>query len=331
MWNLVVWIGLMFALVLSGTHEVVAFDTKQNAPNVSEEQRAPIVTEPGDPLADEFGEFVAERYPHEGRVGGRTVSIVLPSDEEGKGVMFDVPANLAYGFIKRLHTEGRYSDLEVVCFQFVNQVRGYPEECSEMKDAAMRGSLRGVQKLLAKGANVNARWLDGVTALLLAAGSGHIKIVKFLLDQGADANVGDKDNTTPLIVAAEQGHADIVQLLLEHGADVNHPHDKGVTPLYMASQKGYDAIVAMLLESGADVNARVEYGRTPLIVASWDGHVSVVQQLLDAGAKVDAQDDYGETAATVAAWHKHGSTVRVLLDRGAAIDQKNGQGMTLLI
>lgn len=84
--------------------------------------------------------------------------------------------------------------------------------------AAKKGNTAKIEKLLARGADVNARNKSGWTALMHAAVNGHTAIIKALLAAGADVNAKNKNGGTALMQAARYGHPDIVKLLKEAGA-----------------------------------------------------------------------------------------------------------------
>src|SRR3712207_2495053 len=58
-------------------------------------------------------------------------------------------------------------------------------------EAARSGDAAAVRALLERGADVNARFRYGQTALFKAAERGHVEVVKLLLERGADPNVKD--------------------------------------------------------------------------------------------------------------------------------------------
>lgn len=66
-------------------------------------------------------------------------------------------------------------------------------------------------RLIASGANVNARGLDDDTPLHDAASNGHIALSRLLVERGADIHAKNKKGKTPLEVAAPG----IAQFLLD--------------------------------------------------------------------------------------------------------------------
>jgi len=68
-----------------------------------------------------------------------------------------------------------------------------------------------VKVLLKNGADVNAKNLNGVTALMRAAENDRVAVVKILLAHHANCDAGDIVNCRPLMRAAYRGHVDVVK------------------------------------------------------------------------------------------------------------------------
>jgi cytochrome c len=134
-------------------------------------------------------------------------------------------------------------------------VLAWEASAAELHDAARRGDLAAVERLLAAGAQVDATDGGGATPLYLAAGEGHAAVVARLLAAGGDPRrpaSGPFGSTgTPIHAAVRYGHLDVVRVLLKAGVDPNLPDD-GVGPsLHTALRRGQAAIADLLRSSGA--------------------------------------------------------------------------------
>lgn len=86
----------------------------------------------------------------------------------------------------------------------------------EFWEAVRKGDTATVTALLDKGADVNAKFRYGTTALFKAAERGHTDIVKLLLARGADATVKDTYyGATAMTWALSNRHVGAVTALLE--------------------------------------------------------------------------------------------------------------------
>jgi ankyrin repeat protein len=158
-------------------------------------------------------------------------------------------------------------------------------------------SLQFVEKLVAHGADVNARLergasgrgvlgRKGATPFLLAAMSGDLPLMRLLVRLGADPLLPNSQHCTPLMAAAgigsinpdeeaasEKESLEAIALLLELGADVNAVDDNGETAMHGAAYKNFPRVVEFLAEKGARIevwNRKNQYGWTPLTIA--EGH-----------------------------------------------------------
>lgn len=191
--------------------------------------------------------------------------------------------------------------------------------------AAAVGDDIKIHQYITAGDHVNAREVDGETALSWAVSNGHTKCVELLLAAGADPNIRDKSQAFPLYTAAKDGHVAIAKALIKANADlnaiINRPNGGG-TALLVAAFKGKQAMVKVLLHAGCDTSKITSGGHYPLSVASMEGHTDVVTMLIDAGADVNALGDNGVTAL-IAGVDTKGScdVVKILLGRGADVNK----------
>ena len=75
------------------------------------------------------------------------------------------------------------------------------------------GNPKVIQRLLEKGASVNAQNRTGETALMYAAWHGYSAIVQLLLENRADVTLKNKQGNTALTLAESKGHPEIVEML----------------------------------------------------------------------------------------------------------------------
>ncbi|MCM3905849.1 MAG: ankyrin repeat domain-containing protein [Pyrinomonadaceae bacterium] len=89
----------------------------------------------------------------------------------------------------------------------------------QMWEAVRKGDVTLVTALLDKGADVNAKFRYGTTALFKAAERGHTEVVKVLIARGADVTVKDTFyGATAMTWALQNNHTGAVGALLEKDA-----------------------------------------------------------------------------------------------------------------
>lgn len=185
-----------------------------------------------------------------------------------------------------------------------------------LHDAAARGDVSEVERLLAGGADVNAScgpWHE--TALDLAIFKGQTATVRVLLEQGAEASPESLHN------AAMRRDPELVRMLLEHGESAAATGPGGTPLIWNAAFSGNAETVKLLLSAGADPNARNTDGTTPLHRAAASGDAALVQALIAGGAEVNARDARGRTPLLMAsgAWQKKGDTLSINTELGRAV------------
>jgi ankyrin repeat protein len=156
-------------------------------------------------------------------------------------------------------------------------------------------SLTFVRKLVASGANLNARITRrptaglsalntvGATPFLMAARTGDAELMTLLAELGADPLLTTEDGTTPLMTAAgvgtrspgedagTEGEAlEAVKVAMKLGNDVNAVDAKGETAMHGAAYKHLPAVAEFLAKNGAKIeiwNRKNKLGWTPLRIA----------------------------------------------------------------
>uniref|UniRef100_A0A8V5H0E8 Uncharacterized protein n=1 Tax=Melopsittacus undulatus TaxID=13146 RepID=A0A8V5H0E8_MELUD len=139
-------------------------------------------------------------------------------------------------------------------------------------------------RLLAAGADVNARHRLGWTALMVAAISRNASAVKILLAANADPNLGD-DFSNVYETAKEKGlHS--LEVLVTREEDFSNrlnvrANFRGCTALHYAVLADDHRSVTLLLEAGANPLQKNEMGHTPLDYAR-DGEVKELLKAAEA-------------------------------------------------
>jgi len=161
---------------------------------------------------------------------------------------------------------------------------------ADLADAAMQRQRETVSRLIAQGADLDARQNDGATALHWAVYYGDTDMVQALLDAGATPDLANRNGSTPLWLAASRGEARVISALLAAGADANELLPLGRRPLMLAARSGVVDAVNVLLDAGAAPNAaETERGTTALMQAADQGHADVLSVLIARGANIEAR------------------------------------------
>lgn len=193
-------------------------------------------------------------------------------------------------------------------------------------NAVGRGDVAAVQRLIAEGADVNAKNKDGQTPLMKAAAINHVELVTLLLNHKADRTLRDKEGSTALYYAVmdkpsgREPHkqAQLVKLLAEP-SQVNLLNASERSPFFHTVKNGLDEAAQHLLSLGADVRAQDDNGMTTLMYAAWTGRPALAEAIIKAVPPedrvdfVNATNKWGNTALTLLGDRKDRKEVRQVL------------------
>jgi ankyrin repeat protein len=173
-----------------------------------------------------------------------------------------------------------------------DEVSRDPEQDRRLLAAAYANDVAEATRLLAAGADVNAKDETVQSAFLIATSEvgDDTRLLDLTLANGADVRSLDSYDGTGLIRAADRGYTSIVARLLETDVDVDHVNRLGWTALLEAIILGggdaeHTEVVRMLVEAGADVNLADAQGVSPLAHAEQRGYEQMAEILRSAGAE----------------------------------------------
>jgi ankyrin repeat protein len=155
-----------------------------------------------------------------------------------------------------------------------------------------------LQRLLAKGFDVNSRSEQGQHGLYIALREQSFEVVPVLVQHPAlEVDATNQAGETLLMMAALRSQHAAMRTLIERGAQVNRA---GWTPLHYAASGGDLPAVKLLLERGAGINAVAPNGNTPLMMAAGFGLIDVADFLAGRGADARLVNKAGRSAADMA-------------------------------
>ena len=148
----------------------------------------------------------------------------------------------------------------------------------QMWEAVRKGDVAAVKALLDQGADVNAKFRYGATALFKAAERGHTEVVKLLLERGADVSVKDTFyGATAMTWALDGKHVEVVRALLKKSPE-------GVSDVLMTGvREGNVELVRVALDQGG-LKPETLTSALGVATAADDMNVEITQLLKKAGA-----------------------------------------------
>jgi ankyrin repeat protein len=161
-------------------------------------------------------------------------------------------------------------------------------------EAAKRGDLAAVERLLAEGIAVDEPGRNAETPLMAAALADQAAIAKLLIARGADIMARNAGGLTPLHAAAYAGSVEVARLLLDSGAVLEDAENvSGATPLMLTAEENRVAVAELLIARGADIGKPDRDGFTPLTQAWAKKRTEMVRLLKQHGATCQSAEFLG--------------------------------------
>lgn len=237
------------------------------------------------------------------KVQPKVESIEVPQNNFDKVPQNEVPKNV----------RPRFTDEKKYLYD-------YAEENDEVENASEPSILDELDK-------------NGVTSLMHAIKTSNDWACKKLLASGANVNARDSEGWTPLMYAVRyQNNTDLVKLLLEHGANVNTKNNYNVSAVAIAAKYSENPeIVSLLLyRSNRSENEMLASLVYTIIGFSQNENVQLAKLNLFLNQNVYINRFYkGKTPLMYAAEYSPSTKViHALLENGANPTIKNADGLT---
>lgn len=177
----------------------------------------------------------------------------------------------------------------------------------QLANAAADGDTNEIDRLVAKGADVNAAGKYKLTPLWWSLIAGNYEGFSRLLDKGANPNLqfdGGYDDV--MYSAAKAQDSRFLKKILLVGGNANLVSQKdqnlafdtfseGTTPIFGAIIGANRSNVDLLIAKGGDINFQDPNGATPMMTAAFLNSFEIVYDLLTNGADPKIKDKAGKT------------------------------------
>ena len=173
-----------------------------------------------------------------------------------------------------------------------------PDRGRAMLEAAARGDVDTLQRLVAAAVSPESANAAGETPLLLAVKNNHLAAAAMLIEAGSNINAQAVNKDSPWLLAGALGRTEMLRHMLPKGPDFSLRNRFGGNALIPACERAHVETVKLLLTTKIDVNHVNDLGWTCLleIVILGDGgprHVEVAKLVLAAGADPNIADKDG--------------------------------------
>ncbi|XP_046370254.2 ankyrin-2-like [Haliotis rufescens] len=207
------------------------------------------------------------------------------------------------------------------------------DDNSVLHAASLGGNIEIVRNVLTLNiVNINARDIEGMTPVFLAALNGHDEVFDLLVEKEADLLIVTDGGNTILHAACRGGNVQIVKYVLNQNiVDVNSKEYSGLTPAMEAAVGGHKAVFYLLLEKRPDLSQPDDHDNNLLHMACEGGNVELVKYVLALNSvDINSRTEDGRTPAMIAASKGHKDMLKLLVNKGADLSLVNSHGEDVL-
>ncbi|MBP9022801.1 MAG: ankyrin repeat domain-containing protein [Spirochaetes bacterium] len=220
---------------------------------------------------------------------------------------------------------------------YVDELAKYPLKTKEEKEMEEKHII----ELIEMGANVNSH--DNFykfTPLAGVVSANDLKLTELLIKRGAQVNAKNINGYTPIFAAESP---EMIKLLIKYGADVNAKDNNNRTALEYEILFGNYELAQVYINNGTNLNTYVSNSRTSLHTAltktgTTDGsepsekidiaRYKIAKLLIEKGANINAINDSHETPLNWAVDTSNIRGVKLLVEHKADINIKDNDGKT---
>ncbi|VDM30781.1 unnamed protein product [Hydatigera taeniaeformis] len=225
-------------------------------------------------------------------------------------------------------------------------------------EAASRGDIEEVKKLIRAGIDPDVTNEDGLTALHQCCIDNNVEMCNLLLENNANVNAKDNEMWTPLHAAATCGNKELCGILINWGADLlalnvdgNMPYDlcddedtlilvetemakrhvtqKQIDEIRLLPEKEMLNDLKRRYAAGDDFQALDSQGAAPIHIAAACGYVEVARYLLQNHVDPQQEDQDGWQPIHIAVSWGHLDIVELLVSYGADMEASTRSGQTV--
>lgn len=131
-----------------------------------------------------------------------------------------------------------------------------------------------------KRTNLEARTINGFTALMKAAMFNSVEVLKVLIKTKLNLNGMNNIGETALHLCMKKETSEAAILLINAGANVSMPDNMGITPIIKAAMYDNDTIIKKLVFAGANANKQEKCNCNAIITAMKNNSTETIKYYL---------------------------------------------------